>query len=622
MFKFDFKAPSDTSSSANNSLFSKNISEQNQSSLFGTSKNKSSNETSSLFGNNFQTQTNNNSLFQNQPKENDNNKKNENSTLFSFNLGNQNNNSILFGPKNNNKNEQDANTNKPFSLFGVNNKEENKENKNEFIINQNKEEKKESKKGGLFDGLLNKENEKPPSMFSFGFGSSNQEKKSLFDFDSNKKEKEIKSKLFNNNNDNDNDNNINKEEKKVEIKVVQKEDIKEEIIKRKKESQIDDKNKEIKKGLFYQSPKKEPVKEFEISTNSNLLGKKEKIDNNDNNDINTNTNTNFNINKSNNNNISDFKRIDDNEEIQNALKNLYISDILLPTKGFNNKSFNNNENNEYNKNIKNKIKKSKPIYFKLIIEIEGIQNTNSEGIDITCNSNETMSYLMRQLKILIKKKYKMFKEINDFEINLFKNGKKLPVNERESTGEYIKNKDKIIMSMIHLHSEANEEIEENEEDESKEEKNEDKILCPKDKLPILKRPGYYMNPNEYLISRMTVDEIKNVKNFAIYNENGKIQFDNPVSIYGANFDKLFNIKHDLIEYEYGEWCHSPRGKNFNVPATITLYNIRPNINLSNMDAKRKYLEFLKEKCKNNLNGTFLSYDFETYEIKYKIPYFY
>ena len=29
-----------------------------------------------------------------------------------------------------------------------------------------------------------------------------------------------------------------------------------------------------------------------------------------------------------------------------------------------------------------------------------------------------------------------------------------------------------------------------------------------------------MNPNEYDISRMSVDEIKNVKDFEIYNENG------------------------------------------------------------------------------------------------------
>lgn len=131
-----------------------------------------------------------------------------------------------------------------------------------------------------------------------------------------------------------------------------------------------------------------------------------------------------------------------------------------------------------------------------------------------------------------------------------------------------------------------------------------------------------MHPNECIIARMTIEEIKNVKNFAIYNENGKIEFDNPVSLYGANLDRLFNIEHDLIEYENDKWYHSPRGENFNIPATITLYNIRPNTNFSNLYEKKPYIEFLKEKCQRDLKGTFLSYDFETYELKYKIPYFY
>ena len=64
---------------------------------------------------------------------------------------------------------------------------------------------------------------------------------------------------------------------------------------------------------------------------------------------------------------------------------------------------------------------------------------------------------------------------------------------------------------------------------------------------------------------MTLEEINNVENFAIFNENGKIEFEGKVSLYGINFDKLFNIEHELIEYEKGEWCHSPRGKNFNIP---------------------------------------------------------
>ena len=126
-----------------------------------------------------------------------------------------------------------------------------------------------------------------------------------------------------------------------------------------------------------------------------------------------------------------------------------------------------------------------------------------------------------------------------------------------------------------------------------------------------------MNPNEYNISRITIDEINNVQNFEIYNENGKINFDNPFSIYGVNFDELLVVKHYLIEYEKREWCHSLRGTNFNIPSTITFYNINPNINFFNENIKNKYIEFLKEK--SILKGKFISYDFNNHKLLYKIP---
>ena len=319
------------------------------------------------------------------------------------------------------------------------------------------------------------------------------------------------------------------------------------------------------------------------------------------------------------------QRIEDNENMQNVLKNLYISDVFLPNKTYQQPSLYNDQN------IKNKYKRSKQIDFTLIVEIEGITNINDEGFNITSRADETMSNLMKKVRLLIKKKYKIDKESNDFDIYLLKNGKQLPINDRQLIGDHIKNKDKIIISIIHKNSQLNEEEEDEDEDkenESHEDNNNNKKqnkkseLCPKDKLPILTKPGYFMIPSEYDIARMSVDEIKNVNNFTIYNENGKIIFDNPVSLYGVNFDNLFNIEHDLIEYEKGMWCHSPRGQNFNIPATIILYNIHPNIDFSNILERNKYIEFLKEKCRNNLNGTFVSYDNNSYQLKYKISYFY
>ena len=362
---------------------------------------------------------------------------------------------------------------------------------------------------------------------------------------------------------------------------------------------------------------------------------------------------------------SSSKRIEDNDEVQKALQNLYISDILLPN-SFNHKI----PSLTYsNKNIKNKAhqnKKSKMIDFKFFVEIKDIPNIYDEGLNIVCKSDESMSRLLKQAKSYVNKKYKMNKELNNFEIVLMKNGLRLPIDNNEFIGDYIKNNDKIIINLVHNSSMKNEEEkciyiknEKNDQENLREEiividdqkyvnkkiveeeeklyssqiikgnnnpvvlkDEEEDILCPTDKLPILKREGYFMNPDEYIISRMTLKEIKNVENFSIFNENGKIEFEGKVSLYGANLDKLFNIEHEFIEYEKGEWCHSPRGQNFNIPAVITFYNIQPNIDITNENDKNMFIENLKIKCKKYLNATFISYNFENGTLIYKIPYFY
>ena len=693
-----------------NNIFSKNIFNQTQSSLFGSQDNKppdtKNNISSSLFqkGNNDSLFSNNNLL--NNPNQNDDKKEGNNiftnKNIFSSGISNDNNIKFLFGnPKNENeinKNKEDPNKNLSTPLFGLNqekikNENENNiknQNKNEIIkedkkpnfelfSSKNKEEaklsigqqpsnieglklfqfngnKKENNKS-IFNFNVNekeKEKEKRSKLFNFDINENGkntkifeidenekgkENNKLLFHSDLNEKEKNKKSFLFNGkekgknqlffNFDNDNkeenkqpniNNNDNKEENKQPDRINNEES--------------EDKNNENKN--IFGTPKKETEKinilkvddkqdEKQDNKQDDKQDNKEDDKQDDKNDefvINTNFKKNNLNNQDNINRLSSSQRIEDNEEVQKALQNLYFSDILLPNKLYNQSFLDINNNNN-----KNKMKKrSRPIDFTLLIEIEGTTNINDKGIIMTCKSDETMINLMKQVKTLVKKKYKMNSEQNDlnnFEFNLIKNSKKLPINERELIGDYIRNKDIIIASFIHQNSDTNEENEKEEEKSEETSENfEKKNLCPKDKLPVLIRPGYYMKPNEYDISRMTIDEINNVKDFEIYNENGKIHFDNAVSLYGVNFDKLFNIKHDLIEYEKGEWCHSSRGTNFNIPATITLYNIFPNINLSNGNAKRQYIEFLKEKCHKNFYGTFISFDFDKGELKYKIPYFY
>ena len=570
----------DNKKSENNSnLFSlgtKTKKKDNNNVLFGKQESQDDIKLN-LFADKSNQKINNNALFKNEK-----NKKENNSGLFGqslFGVKTSNSKDILSGnfPKdnNNNKESEDSNSNtKSLSLlFG--NKNQEKENNN--IENKDKDEIKQDK-GGLFSGILGQKNE-GKSLFLFSQPSSNEEKP-IFGINKN---------LFPNNEE-------KKEEKEEEDK---------------KENITDNINKEkININNIFGTPKKEVKKEIEIITNSNQV----QINKNE-------IRENSNLNSINNlQNLSSNNRLDDNEQVQNALQNLFNYNILSNSKSSKQSSL---DNSKYSNN---KLKRNKPINFKLVIEIEGISNINSQEINMTSLSNENMDNLMNQVKIILKKKFKMNKEQSDFDIYLIKNGKKLPINDRELIGDYIKNQDKIIISLIHHSLEINERKEEDEDNDEEEientKKNEKKVLCPQEKLPILKRQGYYMYPNEYDIARMSIDEIKNIKNFAIYNENGKIEFNGNVSLYGVNFDKLFNIEHDLIEYEKGQWYHSPRGKNFNIPATITLYNINPNINLSNEKIKKQYIEFLKTKCQKYFNGIFLSYNFETFELKYKIPYFY
>ena len=603
-------------------LFGKQISQQSQPTLFSSALPKNENEE--------QKSNMNSSLFNN-----------DKPTLFGA-LFNQNTN-------NEKKDNQENNNKTGNNLFGLNNA-----GKNLFEFSGKKEKEKE------------KEKEKT-------------ETNNIFKSPENKKN--INKNLFGNDNINTGLNFINKENKIFnEKKEISNE--KKEIFNEKKENKIPIVKENI--NIF------EKKEENENKKNENLLQiPTSKVKNQNTNQINENkspifaniSNENKNKNKSistnqTSNKNSTYQRIEDNDQVQESLQKLYVTDILLPSPfNYRLSPFPKIKKNDKNKGYNNK--KNKTIDFKFFIEIKDIPNVKDEGCNMICKFDESMSKLMKQAKLYIKKKYKMTKELNDFEIILMKNGYKLPISDNELIGEYIKNKDDIIIYLVHNSSQEKEEEKiykyenvkiaenkENKKEEKCEQKNEisndsdsdiieekeklysshninindinkiDKIeinkenqknedlLCPTDKLPILKREGYFMHPDEYTISRMTLNEIKNVNNFSIFNENGKIEFAEKVSLYGANLDKLFNIEHEFIEYEKGEWCHSPRGQNFNVPAVITFYNVESNVDITNDNEKEMFIENFKIKCEKYLNAKFISYDFDKGTLIYKIPYFY
>ena len=636
-----------------------------QQSIFGAQTNKNKNEErktnirTSLFNNN---NNGTNLIFGNLLNKGE---QNEQGTLFGSNVKKN-----IFGAPDNNQLEKNEKEKKEQNiLFGSN------ANKNIFGAPKDKQKENDSKEN-------NKENKE--GLFKFNLKDENENKNNLFKSPEDKKN--INANLFQNNR-------VDTSTIKNKLFEEKKESEEKQITKTNNENINSDNKTENKTMGLFGIPASTNSKPEQNSPNTNIFSRNipSKKD-----PISTNQTS----------NLSSSKRIEDDEQVQSALENLYVSDILIKTpQPYKMLSLIKEKNV---KNIHhNKKNKSKTIDFRFIVQIKDIPDMNEEGCNMICKSDESMSKLLRQAILYVKKKFKMTKELNDFDILLKKNEYVLPINDDELIGDYIKNNDKIIIYLVHNssnHSEDNDKIyevldkknsnnssnsdteknieiieqknevndnnninqkaifDENINDsidssvEIKENKklyhtqiikkarkpdllqlkknnnnnsspirnNQNKIgtLCPTDKLPILKREGYFMIPDEYEISRMTLEEINNVENFAIFNENGKIEFEGKVSLYGINFDKLFNIEHELIEYEKDEWCHSPRGQNFNIPAKITFYNVQCNIDINNDNEKKLFEEMLKTKCKKYLNAEFISYDFNNGTLIYRIPYFY
>lgn len=121
-------------------------------------------------------------------------------------------------------------------------------------------------------------------------------------------------------------------------------------------------------------------------------------------------------------------------------------------------------------------------------------------------------------------------------------------------------------------------------------------------LPICKRPNYSTTPSAIKISRMTLEEVENVQEFAIENEYGKITWPGKTNLVGLNLDLLVNISSNLAEvypddmFPTEETKHM-KGTRLNKTARITLYNIEKPEDKEDFEA---YLEKLakEQNCKH------------------------
>ena len=121
-----------------------------------------------------------------------------------------------------------------------------------------------------------------------------------------------------------------------------------------------------------------------------------------------------------------------------------------------------------------------------------------------------------------------------------------------------------------------------------EQKNNDDELAPIDLVPKLKKEGYNCSPSIIELSRKTVEELKKVENFRIFNKFGEVEFKEPVNLLGINLDEQVTIGRNLID----------TGDKLNYKSVFKLYNFKIGENGLN-----KYKVNLKE-----LGGKFLSYN--------------
>ena len=143
------------------------------------------------------------------------------------------------------------------------------------------------------------------------------------------------------------------------------------------------------------------------------------------------------------------------------------------------------------------------------------------------------------------------------------------------------------------------------EKELKNNLNEEEDLCPLEYLPKIDKSGYNISPSLAEIARLSVDEIKHIKNFCFYNQFGKILYEDDVSLYDVRLNDIFNIELGKISIYENDIVKPKIGEGFNKPAIITLYGVLPENN-DNLDDYVKKIENLI----HEFNGEFISYNYD------------
>ena len=153
------------------------------------------------------------------------------------------------------------------------------------------------------------------------------------------------------------------------------------------------------------------------------------------------------------------------------------------------------------------------------------------------------------------------------------------------------------------------------EEEPKERKNSitastDRV-APDELVPKLSRDGYHTSPEYVLLCRMSSEELRNVKEFRIYNKHGEVHFLETVNLLGMNIDEEISIEERCVEIK-----ETKKGKGLNVNREIKLNGMLISNGMNN-DSVEKKKEMIKEKIKE-LGGIYQDLDVESGILQFRV----
>lgn len=150
----------------------------------------------------------------------------------------------------------------------------------------------------------------------------------------------------------------------------------------------------------------------------------------------------------------------------------------------------------------------------------------------------------------------------------------------------------------------------------------------KDYFPILRRPGYYMKPSHFDMQSMSEEEVAHIQNFTVGNEGaGEITWEGETNVCSLNLDDRIIVDRDLNGISYIQ-LYSPEvylktmpavGEELNKSATVRLFNMFPR-GLRSQEGFVRYENMLKRQVEN-MNGEWISYDFNTGVLSFKVSHF-